>query len=65
MMKRMMTIEELGVIHVAAVAPAGVEPCLIQAARAYVTAGDMEGLDFGQTFAETLEMNKSRIEVIV
>jgi hypothetical protein len=64
-MKRMMTIEELGVLHVAVVAPADVEPCLIQAARAYVTAGDMEGLEFGATFAETMNLNASRVEVIV
>lgn len=64
-MKSCMTIEELGALHVAAVAPAGVEPCIIAAARSYASLEDMEGLEFGCTFAETLELNRRRVEVLI
>lgn len=64
-MVKCLTIEELGALHVAAIAPDGVEQCLIDAARSFAEVADMEGLEFGPTFADTLAMNQARVDVII
>lgn len=63
--KRYMSIERLGLLHVAAMAPEGVEPGIIDFARSAVTMEDMEGLTFGPTFAETLALNTSTLDVFI